>query len=221
MGRGVWGIDVSKYSVKAAKLERKGDAVELTGLDVIQYTSAGTGEDGALDDQIKDALADLKANNKIGGDKVVLSLPGHSTFNRLVKLPPVDDSKIPEIVKYEAQSQIPFNIDEVIWDYQLIDRVYGPGEEKEVILFAIKRDIVEQFLDNIKEVGLNVDAVQFGPVALYNFLCRDQGVGDSAVALDMGSDNTDLVIVDGTKFWIRNLPITGNDITRALQKAFR
>jgi type IV pilus assembly protein PilM len=221
MSKGIWGIDVSKYSVKAIRLEKGAGGCTLTHCKIIPFEGSETGEPGNADEQIKAALLDLKAQCRIGGgEKVVLSLPGHSTFNRLIKLPPVDDAKLPEVVKYEAQSQIPFNIDEVIWDYQFVQRQYGPGEEKEVILFAIKKDIVESFLKNIEDVGLNVEAVQFGPVALYNFIEYDQDLGGSAIALDMGADNTDLVIVDGSKFWVRNLPITGNDITKALQKAF-
>ena len=221
MGKGIWGIDVSKYSVKAVRLEKGANGgYTLTASQIVPFEGSETGEPGNADEQIKLALQDLKARCKIGGEKVVLSLPGHSTFNRLIKLPPVDDAKLPEVVKYEAQSQIPFNIDEVIWDYQFVQRQYGPGEEKEVILFAIKKDIVEQFLKNIEELGFNVEGVQFGPVALYNFLDYDQDLGGSAIALDMGADNTDLVIIDGPKFWVRNLPITGNDITKALQKAF-
>ncbi|MBV8881685.1 MAG: type IV pilus assembly protein PilM [Planctomycetaceae bacterium] len=216
MAKGVWGIDVSKSSVKAVRLE--GDTLTHSG--VFPYDSAGTGEAGDIDAQIKAALVQIKSTYKISGEPVIFSLPSHSTFNRLIKLPPVEESKIPEIVKYEAQSQIPFNIDEVIWDYQYVERDYQPGEEKEVILFAIKRDIVEQFLGNIADLGFNTEAVQFAPVALFNFLLRDQEVKGATVALDMGGDNTDLIVIDGTKFWVRNLPITGNDITKALQKAF-
>lgn len=216
MGKGVWGIDVSKASVKAVKLE----GGTLTQVAVIPYASAGTGESGDLDEQIKGALQQLKSKYKIGSDPVVFSLPSHSTFNRLIKLPPVDDSKIEETVRYEAQSQIPFQIDEVIWDHQLVDRPYNPGEEKEVILFAIKRDIVEQFLGNIVELQFNVEAIQFAPVAIFNFLLHDQEIPGPTVALDMGGDNTDLIVIDGNKFWVRNLPITGNDITKALQKGF-
>jgi type IV pilus assembly protein PilM len=216
MAKGVWGIDVSKSSVKVVRLE--GDTLTQSG--VFPYDSAGSGEAGEIDAQIKATLTQIKATYKISSEPVIFSLPSHSTFNRLIKLPPVEEGKIPEIVKYEAQSQIPFNIDEVIWDYQYVEREYGPGEEKEVILFAIKRDIVEQFLGNIAELKFNTEAVQFAPVALFNFLLRDQEVKGATVALDMGGDNTDLIVIDGTKFWVRNLPITGNDITKALQKAF-
>jgi type IV pilus assembly protein PilM len=151
---------------------------------------------------------------------VVLSLPSHSTFNRLIKLPPVEEARIPETVKYEATSQIPFQIDEVIWDYQIVDREYQPGEEKEVILFAVKKEVVEEFLANLAELKLNIEAIQFAPVALFNFLVRDQELSGPIVALDMGGDNTDLIVVDGTKFWVRNLPITGNQLTRELAKGF-
>lgn len=220
MARGVWGIDVSKYSVKVARLEGSGRNVTLTHVGVFPYEGAGSGEPGGVDPQIKAALARVKAEYKISGEPVVLSLPSHSILNRLVKLPPVEDAKIPEVVKYEAQSQIPFPMDEVLWDYQYVDREYVPGEEKEVILFAIKREIVEQFLANLADLGLNVEAVQFAPVALFNFLVRDQELSGPTVALDMGAENTDLIVIDGTKFWVRNLPITGNDLTKALQKTF-
>ncbi len=219
MARVVWGIDVSKTSVKAVRLEGTETSCTLTRETVIPY-DRGEGEGHNLDDQIRSALEELKEQQKLGSEPVVFSLPSHSTFNRLIKLPPVDDAKIPEIVRYEAQTQIPFNIDEVIWDYQYIDRRYAPGEEREVVLFAVKKDTVDQFLGNVAGLAFNVDAVQFAPVALFNFLLRDQDVPGACVALDMGGENTDLIVIDGTKFWVRNLPITGNDITKALQKAF-
>lgn len=221
MGRGVWGIDVSKFSIKAVRLEAGPAGMVLTQVGVMPYEGTDSGEPVNLDSEIRHSLAELKVRLKIGSERVVLSLPGHSTFNRLIKLPPVEEGKLQEVVRYEAQSQIPFPIDEVIWDYQFVERAYAPGEEKEVILFAIKKEIVEQFLANIHDLGLNVEAIQFAPVALYNFLSYDQDIGTSCIAIDMGADNADLLVVDGAKFWIRNLPITGNDITKALQKAFK
>ncbi len=220
MGKGVWGIDVSKFSVKVVKLEGVAAAPQLTHVSVHAYEGTATGEPIDLDAQIRGTLRDVKEGCKIGSDPVVFSLPSHSTFNRLIKLPPVDDAKIPEIVPFEAKNQIPFPLEEVYWDYQYVERAYQPGEEKEIILFAIKRDIVDQFLANIDEIGFNIEAVQFAPVALFNFLLKDQEITGACVALDMGGDNTDLIVLDGNKFWVRNLPVTGNNITKELQKAF-
>ena len=69
---------------------------------------------------------------------------------RFVKLPPVEAKRIPEIVKYEARQQIPFPLDEVIWDFQRLgeaSEVEGFALETEVGLFAMKRDQVEKQLD--------------------------------------------------------------------------
>ena len=108
MGKGVWGIDVSKYSINAVRLEKGPAGYTLTASHVAPFEGAGSGEESNTDEQIKTTLQDLKAQLKIGGERVVFSLPSHSTFNRLIKLPPVDDEKLPEVVRYEAQSQIPF-----------------------------------------------------------------------------------------------------------------
>lgn len=220
MAKSAWGIDISKYSVKCVKLVRTKAGIELAAIDVIEYPSQTGNEQVSLDQKVFDAMTQFRRNNSTRGCNLLFSLPGHSIFNRLVKLPPVEEAKIPEVVRFEAQSQIPFPIEEVLWDYQLINRQYGVGEEKEAIVFAIKKDIVEQFLENLKALNFPIDAIQFAPVALYNFLKWDQETGSSCVALDIGADNTDLILIDNDKFWVRNLPITGNDITKALQKAF-
>ncbi|MBI4566152.1 MAG: type IV pilus assembly protein PilM [Planctomycetes bacterium] len=220
MTKAVWGIELSKSSLKAVRLERIGQGITLTHTGVLTYSGRDNGVKVDPDMQIREALAGVKAKYKIGGERVALSLSGQATFNRLIKLPPVEASRIHEVVKYEAQSQIPFPIDQVVWNFQFVDRRYGPGEEREVILFAVKKEILEHLLENIRDVGLNVEAIQFGPVALYNFLSYDQEIADSCIAVDVGATNADLLVIDGPKYWVRSLPITGNDITKAVQKAF-
>lgn len=218
MAKAVWGIDISKYSIKAVRVEDQGGNLFVTAADVVTIPASPDPE--KADENLRDGLVELKARNGIGRQIVICSMPT-STFNRIIRLPPVEPEKLPEIVNYEAQSQIPFPLDEVIWDFQPVDREYGTGEEREVMLFAVKREIVEHFLTTIEQVGLNVDCVQFAPVALYNFLAYDQDVKEGAIALDFGADNSDLVLMDGTKFWIRNIPITGNQLTKAVQNAFK
>ena len=103
MGKGVWGIDVGKSSIKVARLEMQGGTPALTHLDVSRFDVPA--EDATvLDEQVCSTLEELKETCRFGADPVVISLPGHSTFNRLIKLPPVDDEKIPEIVQYEARA---------------------------------------------------------------------------------------------------------------------
>lgn len=222
MGKAVWGIDVSKFAVKAVKVEKGKAGLEITGIDVIEHPVPSGQEPVDTDQLIRDAINEILARNKAKNDTLVFSMPGHATFNRFIKLPPVEAKRIPEIVRYEAQQHIPFPIDDVIWGYQPLSREVQVGDETEVVIFAIKKDVVNQFLQTLVEGQVPIDVLQFAPVALYNFgIYDEQTVGGASIILDMGADNTDLIVVDGDKYWIRNLPIAGNDLTKALQKKFQ
>jgi len=95
----------------------------------------------------------------------------------------------------------------------------------EVGLFAMKRDQINRAILPFAVAGIEVDLVQMSPIALCNFVTFDQlkgsGSKDSVVLLDIGADNTDLIITDGTRIWQRNVPIGGNHFTRALTKELK
>ncbi|MBI4833267.1 MAG: type IV pilus assembly protein PilM [Planctomycetes bacterium] len=220
MARGVWGLDVSKSCLKAVRLELNDDRPEITDVDIIDYTPAASRDDAALEQEIRMALSLFTSRHNLKKDNIAASLPGHSTFNRFIKLPPTDPARLKDIVQYEAQQHIPFPINEVIWAYQMVERQYQPGEELEAVLFAVKKDLIDQFLATMSLAGVQIDIIQFAPVALYNFISYSGLVQKSGVILDMGANNTDLILIDDNKFWIRNLPIVGNDITHAIEKKF-
>ncbi len=217
MPKKVWGIDISQTSIKAVQVIAEGGGLTVTALDVEELPRGGT-DQAQIESHIREGLSKLMSRNRMRGQRIACSLPGHAVFNRPVKLPPGDPDRIQERVRYEAQQQIPFPLNEVIWDSHVVDRKYSVGEEMEVILFAIKREVVDHFLSLLQSLALHPDVIQFSPVALYNYLVHDQDTGNASIALDIGADNTDLIVVDGPRCWIRNLPITGNDLTKALHK---
>ena len=109
-----------------------------------------------------DRLAELVCSNSLRGDTVVVSIPGQSGLARFVKLPPVEEKKIQDIVRFEAKQQIPFNLEEVVWDYQKIGSgqvTDGFAMETEIGLFAIKRDMVSRALQHFKDVGVDVHVI--------------------------------------------------------------
>src|SRR5206468_3622502 len=104
---------------------------------------------------------------------VVIGIPGQSGLARFVKLPPVEEKKIGDIVRFEAKQQIPFPLDEVIWDYQKIGSglvTDGFAMETEIGLFAMKRDMIQRFLQHFLDVHIEVHVVQMAPLALCNFI---------------------------------------------------
>ena len=213
----VWGLDVGDSALKAVKLKRVGNQIVLLDFQIIRYGDI-SGEVGARRDaNLPQVLAALRAAG-LRREPCTVSIAPQTIFSRFISLPPVDKRRIPEIVLYEARQQIPFNLDEVIWAYQAIRREFIPGEEIEIGLFAIKREVVDAYLDELSPVSAQLDGLQVAPLALYNFIRYDIPLEEPTVVMDIGAQSTDLLIVAGDKFWLRNLPIAGNSFTALLQK---
>ena len=116
----VWGIDIGQCALKALKcrLDDDGETIVADAFDYIEYPKILTEPDANPDELVKDALNQFLSNNSVRDSRVAISVSGQSGLTRFIKLPPVEEKKIPDIVKYEAKQQIPFSLEDVIWDYQ-------------------------------------------------------------------------------------------------------
>ncbi len=233
---GVWGIDLGQCALKALRLEVQDGQVTATAFDYVEHPKILSQPDADPDQLTREALEKFLSRNSLRGDLVAISVPGQSGLARFVKLPPVEEKKISEIVKFEAKQQIPFNLDEVVWDYQKIGQgmvTDGFAMETEIGLFAMKRDMVARYLQHFKEVNVEVHVVQMAPLSLCNYVAYDLlGIGADSegeapapgkkraiVALDIGADSSNLVVTDGNRIiWQRPIPLGGNHFTRALTK---
>ena len=222
ISKACWGIDVGQCALKALKLRQSGGQVEAISFDVIEHAKILSQPDADEQRLIRNALDKFLSRNDVKNDLIVVGVPGQASFSRFIKLPPVELRKVPEIVQYEARQQIPFNLNDVIWDYQTMTMPTGGTAEIEVGIFAMKRDIVQDYVNDFTQVKVVPDIVQMAPVALYNYLQYDRREGTGATLLvDVGAENTSLVIADGYRVWIRNFPLGGNNFTLALVKAFK
>ena len=86
------------------------------------------------------AIADLAQRLKVGKVKARYAISGQSVFTRFVKLPPLQEDNIEQLVTFEAQQHVPFPLQEVVWDYELIEG----ATEKEVVIVAIKADALDE-----------------------------------------------------------------------------
>ncbi|MEX2120669.1 MAG: type IV pilus assembly protein PilM [Pirellulales bacterium] len=232
----VWGIDIGQCALKALRGRPHEDPKRVTAdaFDYIEYPKILSQPDVDPAELVRDALKQFLSRNSVRGDRVVISVSGQSGLARFIKLPPVESKKIPDIVKYEARQQIPFALDDVVWDYQQMvggSVVEGFAMETEVGLFAMKRDQVVRALKPFSEAGIEVDIIQLTPLALFNFAAFDQmrdlpppdeydpdNPPESLVLLSLGTDTTDLVVTNGFRVWQRSIPIGGNHFTKALTK---
>src|SRR5947199_6975699 len=163
---GVWGIDIGQCAFKAIRLEVIEGTVTATAFDYIEHPKILSQPDADPDLLTREALDKFLERNVLRGDVVVIGIPGQSGLARFVKLPPVEEKKIGDIVRFEAKQQIPFPLEEVIWDYQKIGSglvTDGFAMETEIGLFAMKKDMIHRFLQTFLDVHIEVNVVQMAP----------------------------------------------------------
>lgn len=217
----VWGIDVGQCSLKAIKLQQAGEQVEMLAFDVVEHETVLSQAASNSTELIKKAIETFLSRNSLRDSQVVVAVPGQQTLTRFTKMPPVEPKKIPDMVQYEASQQIPFDMDEVVWDYQVFTEKDSP--DVEVGIFAIRKELIRNYLLQFTEAGISPFIVQSSPMASYNAARFEQPAeaGSACILLDMGALATDLIVMEGKRIWSRPIPIGGNRFTESLVSAFK
>lgn len=171
---------------------------------------------------LKNALDAALTENHFNTRNVCVSISGQSAFIRFVKLPPIGDKeeRIRQVVEYEAKQNVPFPIEQVVWDYQLIGSAEGETEI-EVMFVVIKDTIIEEIVNTIEAHKMQIDIIDVAPVACYNAARANEiGGTDCVMLLNIGSRCSSLVFIDSGRFFVRTIPIAGHSITQQISKEF-
>ena len=234
----VWGIDIGQCSLKALRctLSPDGGGIVADKYDYIEYPKILSQADAEPEELVREAIELFLSRNSVVGDKVAVSVPGQNGLSRFFKPPPADARKLPDLVKYEVTQQIPFPIEDVIWDWQQLGGTIEDGRtiDAEVGIFAMKREAVYRALSPFNDADIEVDFVQLSPLAIFNVVCHDvidvlpdpanvdpEDPPPSIVVISMGTDTTDLIVTNGIKLWLRNIPIGGSHFTKQLAREMK
>ncbi len=214
-------IDIGSTAVHIGEFEStQAGALYLHAFDNIEYPETLT-EDNRRD-VITGVVRRAISTGKYRSRNANVCVSGQSAFMRFVKLPPVtdDEQSVRQIVAFEAKQNVPFPIDEVVWDYQLIGSEENE-DELEVMFAVIKTDVVEAVTAALKDAGIRPRLVDFSPAALYN-AARANYVGENecAMLLDIGGKCTSLLFLEGSRLFARSIPIAGGSITQQIGKEF-
>ena len=170
--------------------------------------------------QTRLAISEMREALKIKSGPINYAISGQNMFTRFVKLPPVAEDKVESIIGFEAQQNVPFPIEEVVWDYQLVSSG-SPDAPVEVVLVAIKSDLLEDLNAATATGGLRTQIVDAAPMALYNaFRYNYSDVTGCSLLVDLGARTTNLIFIEPAKVFSRSIPIGGNTITGNLAKEF-
>ncbi len=213
-------LSLGSQTVRLAEFTRDAQG----GLILCGYRTAELLADPAMDTsrvaQTGIILKEFASALKASGTGVNYSIPAQSVFTRFVKLPSVGEEQVDQIVAFEAQQNVPFPINEVVWDYQLVTSP-DPGK-LEVVLVAIKSDLLEELNVVVEESGFRTEVVDVSPMALFNaFRYNYSDVGGCSLLIDIGSRTTNLIFIESKRIFTRSIPIGGNTITAAIVKDFK
>ena len=224
----VWAVDLGSNSLKALRLSNASGVLEVLDFDVIEHGKILSGrgvEELEKQELITLTLRQFLQRHNLDKDPIIISLPSQNSFARFVNLPPVEQKKIPEIIRFEAVQQIPFDINDVQWDWQLMEK--DSGGENRVGIFAIKNEVINSTIEYFQREDIQIRYIQMSPMALYNYAIYDRtdlagASGDEAtVILNIGAEYTDLVVCTKSSVWQRCIPTGGNAFTKAVSEAFK
>ena len=233
---GVWGIDIGRCALKALRCRLDGDAVVADGFDYIEYPKLLTQPeaDPLAADQRGAGTVPL-AEQREGRQGCHLASRANRAWHDISSRRRSMSKKIADIVKYEARQQIPFALEDVIWDYQRMaggQEVDGFALDTEIGLFAMKREAVTKAMAAVRHGrhrGRHHPALRrsrsttTSPTTVARQLREGEEYSSespppSTVVLSIGTDTTDLVMTNGYRVWQRNIPLGGNHFTKQLSK---
>ncbi|MCX6868870.1 MAG: type IV pilus assembly protein PilM [Verrucomicrobia bacterium] len=197
------------------------EASKNGGLILKAYDSESIVADPALEAsriaQTRVAIGDLAQRLKVEKSKTRYAISGQAVFTRFVKLPPLQDDNLEQLVTFEAQQHVPFPLQEVVWDYELIEG----GTDKEVVIVAIKGDALDEINGAVNDCGLGTTEVDVAPMAIYNAFRSTYGhPEDTILLIDIGAKTSNLLYIEGKRFFTRSIAIGGTAITAAIAKEY-
>ena len=204
--------DFGSGSFKLAEFE----ANESGSLRLLRYVITSLGQEGMQENTREQVLFKALTETISGGGfsakRLNLCAPASAVFSKFVKLPQVDANKVTQIIQYEAQQNVPFPLEEVVWDYQILGST--PAGELEVLLVAIKNDVVDGFFRSCESARVSLQLIDAAPAALCNAFRFNYGeIEECSMLLDIGAKTSNVVIFEKGKMFSRSINIGANSIT--------
>ncbi|MBA3232270.1 MAG: type IV pilus assembly protein PilM [Acidobacteria bacterium] len=216
------GLDIGSSAVKAVELKPAGKGYKVTafGTEPVPPDSI---VDGAIIDgaAVADAIRRLFDGGGIKTKDVVASLSGNAVIVKKITLPVMTEAELAESIYWEAEQYIPFDIQDVNLDYQIVDPGDAARGTMDVLLVAAKKEKIADYTGVIAQAGRTAVVVDVDAFALQNAYEVNYGIEPGAVVvlLNAGASATNINILNGGQsVFTRDISIGGNAYTEALQR---
>ncbi len=218
------GLDIGSSFLKVVQLKEKKGGYELEAFDMMPLPPELIVEGSIIDSlRLVESIKDLLKKAKIKAKNCALGIAGHaSVIIRRISLPEMSEEELSESIKFEAEQYVPFDVDDVAIDFQILGPKEEPGQ-MDVMLVAVKKDIITEYTSVVREAGLNPVVVDVNSFALGNMYEINYEIEtDRNVALvNIGASTINLsVMKGGVSVFTRDSSMGSNLHTEALQKEF-
>ncbi len=207
-------LDIGVRFIKLVELKKEKDNIILAKVGMKEIPK---GLNLDRDKVTMQLISQLLTENNIRPRPVSISVNGQSVFVRFVKLlQEVREDKLKQTMKFEAQNQIPFSMNEVLWDWSLLDKG-KEGSPKKAVIVAIKKNLVEEMALKLSPIKLSAELIDVAPISVYNCMLFNEDFGPEGLGaiLDIGYKATNFIIFNKGNVWIRSFPIAGERIEEA------
>ena len=220
---GAFGLDLSDLSVKVVQMKDEGEKEEVVSFGSVDIPQ-GSIVDGEIVEQnnvvnaIKKAVA-IAGPKKIKTKKVICSLPETKAFLRIISLPEMKSDEAQEAIKWELEANIPMSVDQVYYDWQILEKNLMEERGKmNVLVVAFSKKVINQFYETLQLSGLEIVGMEIESIAQSRSLLRENDEGTSLV-VDLGDRRTSLLMIIGNiPCFTSSISISGWGMTDAIAK---
>jgi type IV pilus assembly protein PilM len=222
--KSVVGLDVGSSTVKAVELtpKSKGGSFELNSLGIAQVAPEAIVQGAFLNSAaITDAIREAVDAGKVRSKNVAAAVSGHSVIVKKVSLPVMTREELDEQIRWEAEQYIPFDVNEVNLDFQILDSM-NDDSHMEVLLVAAKKDLIDDYVQVISEAGLTPVAIDVAGFAVENAFEAnyDTSPSETVALVNIGAQTVNInVVANGAPSFTRDITTAGNQYTEEIQKA--
>lgn len=215
-------LDIGSTFIKLVKLKGANKNYQLQKFGMVALPPEVIVEGAVMDaGRVVEAIKELLAEQKVTTKEVVISVSGSSVIIKRVSVADMTDEELAESIKWEAEQYIPFSIDDVNVDFQKL----GPGAtegQADVLLVAVKKDKINDYINLVKEAGLEPVVMDVDAFALANMYELNYEIEYGITALlNIGASVMNInILKDGTSIFTRDITVGGNRYTEALQRDF-
>lgn len=223
--KGVVGLDIGSSAIKLVELkERKAGEFHLVRVGVEPLSQEAIVDGSIMDSSlVVDAIQKLAQETGAKSTNFATSVSGHSVIIKKIQVPAMQAGELEESIHWEAEQYIPFDINDVRLDYVVLSEGGIGDESMEVLLVAVKRDKVNDYVSVISQSGKTPAVVDLDAFAIQNAYDANYEVDASKILalVNMGAGVTNINILahGSTVFW-RDISFGGNQFTEALQREY-